>query len=184
VLLSINTDRILESFSIDTENFVNLVIPPGISDEEAMRALNARFRELFPEKNRDAIYEDRLEDILNAGAGSGRRAREPRVVKLIGVVPDTICMTRNQQAEALQRNGLTFAHPIEQALAAAAFACKNDGGDLFNQLLVRGSVPGCALGTLLGDGIAVSAFTGSDCAAEIAVSGSPPAKASHRLRNG
>ena len=145
VLLSINTDRILESFSIDTENFLSLVIPPGISDEEAMRALNARFRELFPDAERAAIYEDDLDAILNAGDGSGRRAREPRVIKLIAVVPGTTNMTRDQQAKVLQQKGLKFPHPIEQALAAAAFACKNNGEDLFNDLIGRGSVPGFAL---------------------------------------
>jgi hypothetical protein len=122
MLLSINADRILESFSIDTENFVTLVIPPGISDEDAMHALNKRCRELFPEKNRDVISEDYLEDILNAGDGSGRRARGPRVIRLIGVVPGTAGMTRDEQAEALQRKGFTFPHPIEQTPAAAAFA--------------------------------------------------------------
>jgi parvulin-like peptidyl-prolyl isomerase len=173
VLLSINTDRILESFSIDTENFVNLVIPPGISDEEAMRALNARFRELFPDAERAAIYEDDLDAILNAGDGSGRRAREPRVIKLIAVVPGTTNMTRDQQAKVLQQKGLKFPHAIEQALAAAAFACKNNGGDLFNDLAVRGSVPGFALYTHQDDGVDVYRYGGGGGYGFVAASGSP-----------
>jgi hypothetical protein len=173
VLLSINADRILESFSIDTENFLSLVIPPGISDEEAMRALNARFRELFPEKDRGAICEAHLDSILNAGDGSGRRAREPRVIKLIAVVPGTTNMTRDQQAKVLQQKGLKFPHPIEQALAAAAFACKNNGGDLFNNLVVRGSVPGFALFTSGGHGVNVDGYIDDDAYDCVAASGSP-----------
>jgi hypothetical protein len=102
VLLSINADRILESFSIETEHgwkakigslfgraptrTVSLRIPPDISDEDAMHALNARFREMFPEEDRTAIYEDEIAEILNAGSGSGRASRAPRIIRLIGVV--------------------------------------------------------------------------------------------------
>jgi hypothetical protein len=173
VLLSINADRILESFSIDTENFVNLVLPSYISDEDAMHALNKRFRELFPEKNRGAIYERDLEDILNAGDSSGRRAREPRVIKLIAVVPGTTNMTRDQQAKVLQQKGLKFPHPIEQALAAAAFACKNNGEDLFNDLIGRGSVPGFALSAHLNGGVNVFRYYDACDFSNVAASGSP-----------
>jgi hypothetical protein len=173
VLLSINADRILESFSIDKEKCANLVIPSYISDEDAMHALNKRYRELFPEKNGDAIYEAHLNVILNAGDGSGRRAREPRVIKLIAVVPSTTNMTRDQQAEALQRKGVTFPHPIEQALAAAAFACKQDGGDLFNNLVVRGSVPGFALVTGRLRGVCVAGSYVDRDNFNVAASGSP-----------
>jgi hypothetical protein len=174
VLLSINADRILESFSIDKEKFVSLVIPSYISDEDAMHALNMRFRELFPEEHRAAIYEAHLDRILNAGDGSGRRAREPRVIKLIAVVPSTTKMTRDQQAVALQRKGLMFAHPIEQALAAAAFACKNNGGDLFEGLYARGSVPGFALYTDQDIGVDVHRYDGdSGGFSNVAASGSP-----------
>jgi hypothetical protein len=173
VLLSINADRILESFSIDTENFVNLVIPPGVSDEDAMHALNKRFRELFPDAERAAIYEGDLDKILNAGDGSGRRAREPRLIKLIAVVPGTTKMTRDQQAKVLQQKGLKFPHPIEQALAAAAFACKNKGGDLFEDRYVRGSVPGFALYTALSRGVYVTWCHGGRDSSFVAASGSP-----------
>jgi hypothetical protein len=174
VLLSINADRILESFSIDTENFVNLVIPPDISDEDAMHALNKRFHELFPGKAPVFIHEIDMEAILSAGAGSGHRARGPRVIKVIGVVLETQGMTREQQADALQRKGLTFAHPIEQALAAAAFACKNQGGDLFKTLSVRGSVPEFALiNAPPFAGVVSGSFEDADDGDGVAASGSP-----------
>jgi hypothetical protein len=189
VLLSISADRILESFSIDIETgwmakigallgreparTVSVVIPQDISDEDAMHALNKRYRELFPEKNRGAIFEHQLEDILNAGDGSGRRAREPRVIKLIAVVPGTTNMTRDQQAKVLQQKGLKFPHPIEQALAAAAFACKNNGEDLFNDLIGRGSVPGFALSAHLNGGVNVFRYYDACDFSNVAASGSP-----------
>jgi len=80
VLLSIHAERILESFSIDKDNCVNLTIPADVSDEDAMHALNGRLREMFPEKERAAIYEPAIEQILDAGNGSGRRARGPELL--------------------------------------------------------------------------------------------------------
>jgi hypothetical protein len=124
VLLSIHADRILESFSVDKDGFVNLVIPADVSDEDAMHALNARFRKMFPKKDRAAIYEPDIERILDAGSGSGRSERTRRIIRLIGVVRGTEGRIRDQQAKVLQQKGLTFPHPIEQALAAAAYACQ------------------------------------------------------------
>lgn len=161
VLLSIHADRILESFSIEEDRSLTarmmsifgkepmqsvcLVIPQDISDKDAMHALDARFRELFPDKRRDQLGESSIDWILNSGDGSDRRTRGSRVVKVVSVVPGTTAMTREQQSDALRKKGLTFPHPIEQALAAAAYACKHDGDDLFKGMVVRGSAPGIAL---------------------------------------
>ena len=173
VLLSIHAERILESFSVDKENFVNLVIPADVSDEDAIHALNGRFREMFPDRNRAAIYEPDIGKILDAGNGSGRRARGPRVIKLIAVVPGTTSMNRDKQREALEQKGLTFPHPIEQALAAAAYACKRSGGDLFNNLVVRGSVPGFGLRTYPFNGVSVYWCIDGGVSSFVAASGSP-----------
>ena len=102
-------------------------------------------------------------------------SRAPRIIRLIGVVPDTTSKTRDQQAEVLQQKGLTFPHPIEQALAAAAYACKRSGEDLFNDLFVRGSVPGFALCTGQDGGVGVLRFSDDYAGAHISVaaSGSP-----------
>ena len=189
VLLSIHADRILESFAIEEERgwkakigslfdraplrAVSLVIPTDVSDEDAMHALNARFREMFPDKKRAAIYEPHIEEILDAGNGGGRRSGGPRIIRLIGVVPDTTNITHDQQAEVLQQNGLTFPHPIEQALAAAAYACKRSGEDLFKDLSVRGSVPGFALSTYQNFGVDVYRYVGAFDIGNVAASGSP-----------
>ena len=172
VLLSIHAERILESFSVDKDGFVNLVIPADVSDEEAMHALNVRFREMFPDKQRAAIYEPDIEQILDAGGGCGRISRAPRIIRLIGVVPGTKSKTRDQQAGALHEKGLTFPHPIDQALAAAAYACKRKGEDLFKDLAVRGSVPGFSLATFGHCGVVVFGINYGDAPDSVA-SGSP-----------
>jgi hypothetical protein len=82
-------------------------------------------------------------------------------------------MTLDQQAKVLQQKGLKFPHPIEQALAAAAFACKNNGGDLFNNLVVRGSVPGFALCSDPDLGVFVSRYVDVNADDDVAASGSP-----------
>ena len=189
VLLSIHADRILDGFSIETEHgwkakigslfgraptrTVSLVIPPAISDEDAVHALNARFREMFPAKGRAAIYEPDIEKILDAGYGCGRLSHAPRIIRLIGVVPGTTRKTRDQQAEALQEKGLKFPHPIEQALAAAAYACARNGKDLFKNALVRGSVPPVALYTYPFKGVCVQWFDDDVVERVLAASGSP-----------
>lgn len=153
VLLSIHADRILESFSTEEDRSlkakimsifgrksaqtVRLIIPQDISDEDAMHALNARFKEMFPKKERAAIHESDIEEILKVDNGSGRRTSGPRTITLIGAVPGTEHLSRGAQYEVLQEKGLTFAHPVEQALAAAAYACRYNGEDLFKGFSVR-----------------------------------------------
>jgi hypothetical protein len=73
----------------------------------------------------------------------------------------------------LTQKGLVFSHPIDQALAAAAFACKQGGKDLFGDKIVRGSVPGFALGTDQGDGVGVAGYNVDDGRSIVAASGSP-----------
>lgn len=172
VRLSIHADRILESFSVDEDNFVNLVIPADVSDKDAMHALNGRFRDMFPDKYRAAICESYIDPILDSGGEGGRRARGPRVIKLIGVVPGTASMTRDEQQKVLKQKGLTFSHPIEQSLAAAAYACRCNGEDLFNYLTVRGSSsPRFLLGTNQDYGVFCLWY--SDPRSDILASGCP-----------
>jgi len=172
VLLSIHADRILETFSVDKDNFINLVIPADVSDEDAMHALTGRFRDMFPDKYRAAICESYIDPILDSGGEGGRRARGPRVIKLIGVVPGTASMTRDEQKKVLKQKGLTFSHPIEQSLAAAAYACRCNGEDLFNYLTVRGSSsPRFLLGTNQDYGVFCLWY--SDPRSDILASGCP-----------
>jgi hypothetical protein len=174
VRLSVSADRILESFSKDTKGFVSLVIPMDVSDEEAMHALNFRFRELFPEKiRRFAIREAAIDEILNSGGEDEERGREGRRITMMAVVPGTTNMTRGEQKSALEAEGLSFSHPIEQALAAAAYACMHDGKDLFYHRIVRGSVPGFALDCAQSLGVRVSRCFDSRASIDVAASATP-----------
>lgn len=162
---SINADRILDSFSKDERGVVRLVIPADVSDEEAMRALNYRYLELFPFRygDRDAIYEPDISKALDAGNGCGRRSSGPRVINLIGMVPDTANLTWEQQEEAVRQQGLTLPHPIEQVLAAAAYACRIPGEDIFNHYYARGSVAEVAVCLDIKSGIRIyRSFGGQD----------------------
>jgi hypothetical protein len=171
VRLSINAERILESFCVDDKGFVNLVIPPDISDQDAMHALNSKFRELFPDKKRAAIWEDAIEAILGCGGASSTTRSGRREIKVIGVVDGTERKNREDQGKVLLEKGLVFSHPIDQALAAAAYACKQEGEDLFKVKDVRSSVPGFALFTNLFYGVYVNwCFDGYG---NVAASGSP-----------
>jgi hypothetical protein len=171
--LSINAERILESFAVDEKGFVNLVIPSDISDQDAMHALNSNFRELFPGKNRAAICESEIERILTCGGADSTNRSGRREIKVIGVVDGTVAQNLWEQDKVLKEKGLVFSHPIDQALAAAAYACKQEGKDLFENNYVRGSVPGFAVLTDPYKGVCVCRFGGDYAFGNVAASGSP-----------
>jgi hypothetical protein len=173
VRLSINAERILESFCVDDKGFVNLVIPSDISDKDAMHALNSKFRELFPEKNRAAIWEPDIKLILTCGGADSTKRSGRREIKLIGVVDGTVYMSREDQRKVLTQKGLVFSHPIDQALAAAAYACMRGGKGLFENKEIRGSVPGFALITHQINGVNVIRYNGDHGYSYVAASGSP-----------
>jgi hypothetical protein len=171
--LSINAERILQSFSVDDKGFVNLVIPPDISDEAAMHALNSKFRALFPDKKRAAIVESDIQEILSCGGASSTTRSGRREIKVIGVVDGTVGKNRDDQGKVLKEKGLVFSHSIDQALAAAAFACTQGGKNLFENKYVRGSVPGFALCSYQSLGVRVRRFNDEDDISVVAASGSP-----------
>jgi hypothetical protein len=171
--LSINAERILESFCVDDKGFVNLVIPSDISDQDAMHALNSEFRALFPDHKRAAICEVDIEEILSCGSGSSTTRSGRREIKLIGVVDGTVEKSREDQGKVLLEKGLVFSDPIDQALAAAAYACKQEGEDLFEDKWVRGSVPGFALFSDQVSGVGVVRFHDVHDYNFVAASGSP-----------
>jgi hypothetical protein len=173
VRLSINAERILQSFSVDDKGFVKLVIPPDVFDQDAMHALNSKFRELFPDKQRAAIFEEHIERILSCGDGYSTTRSGRREIKVIGMVAPTLYMNREEQGKVLTQKGLVFSHLIDQALAAAAFACKQGGKDLFENKTVRGSVPGFALGTSQLIGVNVDGYDDDRDSLYVAASGSP-----------
>jgi hypothetical protein len=89
------------------------------------------------------------------------------------VVDGTVEKSREDQGKVLTQKGLVFSHPIDQALAAAAYACTQGGKDLFENKWVRGSVPGFALRTFQECGVVVSRYVGVIFFNDVAASGSP-----------
>jgi hypothetical protein len=138
-----------------------------------MHALNSKFRELFPEENRAAIWEGDIQQILTCGGGNSTKRSGRREIKVIGMVAPTLYINRKEQGKLLTQKGLVFSHPIDQALAAAAFACTRGGKDLFGDKMVRGSVPGFALGTFQSAGVGVFRYNDDDAVIFVAASGSP-----------
>jgi hypothetical protein len=87
------------------------------------------------------------------------------------MVDGTVGKNREDQGKVLTEKGLVFSHPIDQALAAAAFACMRGGKDLFGDKIVRGSVPGFVLCTIQIGGVRVLRYVDSAC--DVPASGSP-----------
>lgn len=172
VQLWIKAERILESFTVSAKEIVSLVVPGDTTDREAIEALNARFRDVNPDRSGDLIEESVRHLLLGWVGEHERRKGVARSIAILPVVPGTVNMSRDQQRDVLLERGMVFAHPIEQALAAAAYACKRDGEDIFGGCCARGSVPRYAVSMTLGSGVFIEEFRNGVTHAELGVSGS------------
>lgn len=149
-------------------------IPAGVTDKEAMKAVNEYFRERLPEFGRVAIFEgdfDWYENNLKQ-----RDSSQPREITITAVVKRTAGENRSAQEKILASNGLGFADERDVALAAGLHACAKKGEDLFQDKRVRGSVPGFALGSYPGRGVSVFAGLDAHGLADVAGAGSPSPK--------
>jgi hypothetical protein len=169
----------VKSYAYDKETGVStFTVPAGVTDVEAMKALNEYFRKNHSTFNRDAVYADHLEWFEKLPqefpAHCERRDySQARQITITGVVKGTKGENRTTQGSVLEGESLVFSDPRDQALAAAIHACRHKGADLFKNLRVRGSVPGFALGT--GESWGVSVHRASDVLenGRSAASGSP-----------
>jgi hypothetical protein len=139
----------VDSYTFDKKTGVStFTVPAGVTDVEAMKALNEYFREKFPRLNRDAIYAGDLERFENLPARfpdhcERRDYSQARRITITGVVKGTKGKDRTTQESVLRGESLVFSDPRDQAIAAALHACKHDGEDLFEGCwCVRSSVPG------------------------------------------
>lgn len=138
-------EKILRSWRLELDGVISLTIPAGVGDMDALRSLNHCFRTRHHDPARDAVSVGDFDWYSRTAAVSQREVSQPRVVRVLPIVPGTRGLTRDEQANLLGSEGLRFAEPIEQALVAAAFACKTDGRDVFQDLWARGSLAGHAL---------------------------------------
>jgi len=157
-------EDMVKSYAFDKETGVStFTVPAGVTDVDAMKALNEYFRNNHSEFNRDAVYADHLEWFEKLPqkfpAHCERRDySQARQITITGVVKGTRRANRTTQGSVLEGESLVFSDPRDQALAAAIHACKHKGAALFKNLRVRGSVPGFALGTGESWGVTVHLF--------------------------
>ena len=169
----------VESYTFDKKTGVStFTVPAGVTDVEAMKALNEYFRKNLPGFDRDAVDATHLEWYENLPKEfpthcEQRDYSQARQITITGVVKGTQGENRTTQGSVLRDDFLVFSDPRDQAIAAALHACKHDGQDLFKDLFVRGSVPGFALYTVPGVGVWVCRYP-NGCDDDLtAASGSP-----------
>jgi hypothetical protein len=171
--------EMVDSYAFDKKTGVStFTVPAGVTDVEAMKALNEYFRKNLPNFKRDAVYADHLEWLENLPKKfpthcEQRDYSQARQITITGVVKGTQGENRTTQGSVLRDDSLVFSDPRDQAIAAALHACKHDGQDLFKDLWVRGSVPGFALDTDQDGGVFVSGYYDADDSLSVAASGSP-----------
>jgi hypothetical protein len=146
-------EEMVGSYTFDMKTGVStFTVPAGVTDVQAMKALNEYFRKNLPRFDRDAVYAGHLEWFENLPKEfpthcEQRNYSQARQITITGVVKGTKGENRTTQGSVLRGDSLVFSDPRDQAIAAALHACKHDGQDLFKDLWVRGSVPGFALDT-------------------------------------
>lgn len=171
--------EMVDSYAFDKKTEVStFTVPAGVTDVEAMKALNEYFRKNQPGFNRYALYANDLAWFEKLPKEyptycQERDYSQARQITITGVVKDTKGESRTTQEAGLKNESLGFADPRDQALAAAIHACKHNGEDLFKDLWVRGSVPGFSLCTFQTYGVFVFRFFGDDVSYRVAASGSP-----------
>ena len=169
----------VESYTFDKKTGVStFTVPAGVTDVEAMKALNEYFRKNLPGFDRDAVDAIDLEWYENLPKEfpthcEQRDYSQARQITITGVVKGTQGENRTTQGSVLRDDFLVFSDPRDQAIAAALHACKHDGPDLFKDLWVRGSVPGLALRTSRRFGVVVHGFGDDRVFIDVAASGSP-----------
>ncbi|MEY4702010.1 MAG: hypothetical protein RL326_2197 [Pseudomonadota bacterium] len=143
-------EEMLKSYSLcEQEGLSTFTIPAGVTDVEALKALNALFRENLSGFNRDAVEAGEGDWELSLSYEQApkefpddfreRDYSKPREVAIIVLVPGTEGKIRDSQAELLAQRGLVFADPRDIAIAVALHACTHEGADLCKGLAVRGS---------------------------------------------
>lgn len=138
-------EKVLRSWHLDADGLISLTIPAGVGDLDALRSLNHCFRTRHHDPARDAVSVGDFDWYSRTASVAQREVSRPRVIRVLPIVPGSRGLARDEQANLLRSEGLRFAEPIEQALVAAAFACKSEGRDVFQDLWARGSLAGHAL---------------------------------------
>lgn len=138
VLLDI-ARNIVRSFSHEGGES-RLVVPAGVSDGTALRALNEYFKKHAQSPRRSvAINADDIEFYEKHWSVSGRDFNTERRVSVEVVAEGTVDQNKFAAEYELSQRHLKPAPTIEQVLAAASYACKEQGADLFSKRYIRGA---------------------------------------------
>lgn len=153
----VDARQLLSSFKHhDDLHMTECRVPAGLSDVEAMAALNHYARALFPEIERPIISVADFRWYEEVGGAGARDKWQERIILIQSIAPHASGISRPMQKLALDMHGHSFAQPVEQALVAGIAACLSGGRDLFGGWLVRGAVPGFSIRTDPVFGITVS----------------------------
>ena len=172
--------EMVESYTFDKKTEVStFTVPAGITDVEAMKALNKYSRKNLSRFNRDrdAVWAEHLKFFEKLSEWptrcEQRHYSQARQITITGVVKGTQEKNRTTQERVLRGESLVFSDPRDQAIAAALHACNHDGQDLFKDLRVRGSVPQKVLLTDQFFGVHFSWSCADYDDSNVAASGSP-----------
>jgi hypothetical protein len=171
-------EEMIKSYAIDKKTGAStFTVPAGVTDVDAMKALNEYFRKNQPQLQIDAVCAPHLEWFENLPKEfptycETRDYSKARQITITAVVKGTTLVDRTTQGSVLEGESLVFSDPRDQALAAAILTCIT-GADLFKGLFVRGSVPGFVLHNLY-DGVRFESHDGDGrFYRNVAASGSP-----------
>ncbi|MEY4668935.1 MAG: hypothetical protein RL518_1634 [Pseudomonadota bacterium] len=147
----------VESYGFDPQTGIStFTIPAGVSDDEAMRAINAYFRTYhsipWGMPFREAITAEVFEWFASLADSSNgleplpcREHGTARHIAIHSIAKGTIGLDLQAQSEMLQKSSLVFADPRDLAIASGLHACKRNGQDLFADQEVRCSRSGVVL---------------------------------------
>lgn len=134
---------ILDSYRYE-KGTASLVIPKGVSNKLAKKALNLYFKDTFPGSKRDCLIDmhGMRYSMKEAERAGSRDVSTARTISLSLVLRGGEGVNNRSLADHFAANGLRLSYPWEQAILVAAHACRYRGQDLFSGKGFRGSVDG------------------------------------------
>jgi hypothetical protein len=134
---------ILDSYRYE-KGTASLVIPKGVSNKLAKKALNLYFKDTFPGSKRDCLIDmhGMRYSMKEAERTGSRDVSTARTISLSLVLRGGEGVDNRSLAAHFAAMGYRLSYPWEQALLAAAHACRYRGQDLFSGKGFRGAVDG------------------------------------------
>jgi len=137
ILGSLEQERLGVFERFRRQPFWRLTIPEGVSDLDALAALDTKMRERYPHSTSMFLQDDVQSWLMRHGGAGTRDVSKARNVQIVPVVLGTLFPHEEQQRQALARRGMIQAEIIEVALVCMAYACTHDGADVLKGRSVR-----------------------------------------------